>query len=82
MQKTTMSQHIPKMMQLVEHIVFHFIGKSKELTTNQAFFVDQIISHKVFDWSDLQRCTAYQELNLLISWETEEFLVNSKVKSK
>lgn len=71
MQKTTMSQHISKMMQLVEHIVFHFIGKSKELTTNQAFFVDQIISHKVFDWSDLQKCTAraYRELILSISWD-------------
>lgn len=43
--------------------------------------MDQIISLKVLNWSDLQKCTcALSELNLLISWETEEFVVYSNMK--
>lgn len=43
--------------------------------------MDQIISLKVLNWSDLQKCTcALWELNLFISWETEEFVVYSNMK--
>lgn len=79
MQKTTMSQHIPKMTHLVEHIVFHFIGKSKALTRNPAFLWTRSFHTKID-----QSCK-----NALHMWlsgakfvDTEEFVVDIKVKRK